>query len=276
MELPGNFRSGYRSSSVVPEYFRRMIKPKQMDFEYAMWQMFHLCVAPRKVFRNMVYHKHASDHWARDDPAFVVVSVAFLTIASLAYGIAFRASLWAVLKLLLWSVFVDFVAVGMLVATVGWWVANTFLRSDDGASLEAASNERLTSLTLGADPLYGEFPGGSGPPPAMRSPKVEWLYAFDIHCNAFFPLFVVLYVVQFALLFLILSNSIVAPLVSNALYVIATLFYYYITFLGYSELSFLSRTNVFLYPAVVFVILFTILTLLQYNISAAVFSFYFA
>ncbi|KAL2936313.1 Protein unc-50-like protein [Bienertia sinuspersici] len=25
--------------------------------------------------------------------------------------------------------------------------------------------------------------------------RVEWLYAFDVHCNSFFPLFVLLYVI---------------------------------------------------------------------------------
>ncbi len=29
--------------------------------------------------------------------------------------------------------------------------------------------------------------------------RVEWLYAFDVHCNGFFPLYVLLYVVQFFL-----------------------------------------------------------------------------
>ena len=231
----------------------------------------------------MVYHRHASHQWARDDPAFVVLSVLFLSVASLAYGIAFRASVWAIAKLLLWSVFVDFVGVGMLVATLGWWVSNTFLR--DSGSLDVVRADRAASSSLGLDPLYGQDPSmldsgmgmGMGPgrlgaPP----PRVEWLYAFDIHCNAFFPFFVMLYVVQFALIWIILSGSIIAPLVSNALYTAATVYYYFITFLGYSELSFLSRTNVFMAPAVIFVIFFLILTLLQYNIGAAVFGFYFA
>ena len=37
--------------------------------------------------------------------------------------------------------------------------------------------------------------------------RVEWLYAFDIHCNSFFPLFIMLYVVQLVLSPILLANG---------------------------------------------------------------------
>jgi len=37
--------------------------------------------------------------------------------------------------------------------------------------------------------------------------RVEWLYAFDIHCNSFFPLFIMLYVVQLILSPILLANG---------------------------------------------------------------------
>jgi hypothetical protein len=37
--------------------------------------------------------------------------------------------------------------------------------------------------------------------------RVEWLYAFDIHCNAFFPLFIMLYVVQLILSPILLAQG---------------------------------------------------------------------
>ena len=57
MQLPGNFRSRYRSNSWIPEYFRRMVKPKQMDIDFAMYQMFYLCVAPRKVYVPIIQRR---------------------------------------------------------------------------------------------------------------------------------------------------------------------------------------------------------------------------
>lgn len=39
------------------KYIRRLVKFRQMDFEFALWQMLYLFVAPQKVFRNFGYRK---------------------------------------------------------------------------------------------------------------------------------------------------------------------------------------------------------------------------
>lgn len=38
-------------------YLRRLLKFDQMDFEFALWQMLYLFVAPQKVYRNFNYRK---------------------------------------------------------------------------------------------------------------------------------------------------------------------------------------------------------------------------
>eukprot|EP01099_Mayorella_cantabrigiensis_P008002 TRINITY_DN7364_c0_g1_i1.p1 TRINITY_DN7364_c0_g1~~TRINITY_DN7364_c0_g1_i1.p1 ORF type:complete len:129 (-),score=27.69 TRINITY_DN7364_c0_g1_i1:341-727(-) len=101
-----------------------------------------------------------------------------------------------------WSIFVDFLALGVLVALVGWLFSNFNLRVQGVHTVEQ---------------------------------KVEWLYAFDIHCNSFFPLFLILYVVQFLLLpVLLVPESFFATFLSNTLYAIAFVYYFYLTFLGYN------------------------------------------
>lgn len=107
--------------------------------------------------------------------------------------------------------------------------------------------------------------------------RVEWQYAFDIHCNSFFVLFLFLYVAQFLLAPVLASDSFAALLLGNLLYSLAWGFYTYITFLGYmggfcrawsrcvltiehcltssllawAALPFLHRTERFLLPLVV-------------------------
>ena len=78
---------------------------------------------------------------------------------------------------------------------------------------------------------------------------VEWLYAFDIHCNAFFVFFLIVYVAQFFLLPPLLSTSFLSLVLSNGLYAAGFIVYFYITHLGYRALPFLRRTEVYLYPA---------------------------
>ena len=35
----------------------RLFKFPQMDFELAVWEMTHLLIAPKKVFKSIYYHK---------------------------------------------------------------------------------------------------------------------------------------------------------------------------------------------------------------------------
>jgi len=63
---------------------------------------------------------------------------------------------------------------------------------------------------------------------------VEWQYAFDVHCNSFFPLFLILYVLQFFLMPVLSKELWVCLFIGNTMYIIAIIYYCYITFLGYS------------------------------------------
>ena len=47
--------------------------------------------------------------------------------------------------------------------------------------------------------------------------EVEWLYCFDVHCNAFLPVFLVCYVVQYFLLPVLLFDSFLSILISALL-----------------------------------------------------------
>lgn len=55
---PVNYRQSCMSAATKRyKYLRRMIMFKQMDFEFAMWQMIYLFTAPQKVYRNFYYRK---------------------------------------------------------------------------------------------------------------------------------------------------------------------------------------------------------------------------
>ena len=55
------------------KYLRRLLHLRQMDFEFAVWQMLYLFTSPQRVYRNFHYRKQTKDQWARDDPAFLVL-----------------------------------------------------------------------------------------------------------------------------------------------------------------------------------------------------------
>jgi len=231
---------------ILPEYLRRGFKYRHMDFEYTLWQMFYIIASPKKVYDRTRYHKQTKNQWARDDPAFVAVLIYCLIVSAIAYTLAFdQWNFIKIFKVVFWTVFIDFLLLGIIVATLGWWIGNKYFRHSD---------------------------------PGLHSVEqsVEWLYAFDIHCNSFFPLFILLYVVQYFLLPVLYSRTFfLSTLLSDLLYAIGFAYYYYITFLGYTALPFLHNTQTFLYPVGIFFILFVIGVLCGFNATVFVMNIYF-
>jgi len=244
--MENNF--SYRSFTMtrwLPEYFRRIISYSQMDIEYTFWQMFYLCFHPAKVYRSVTWHKQTKNQWARDDPAFVVILSLFVCVASLAFAIAFRINtITSIIKLLFWSTFIDFIGIGIIISTITWWFSNRYLRVYDHSL-------RSTDQT------------------------VEWLYSFDVHCNSFFPMFLLLYVIQFFLLPLVLHDSFLAAFLGNSLYLVAYVNYIRITFLGFQALPFLRNTVIFLYPIWFLLLVYGWSLLFSFNISIFITNEYF-
>ncbi|PXF48679.1 Protein unc-50-like [Gracilariopsis chorda] len=232
------------SSLQLPEYVRRFFQYPQMDIDYTLWQMLYLCIAPSRVYRTTKYHKQTKNQWARDDPAFVAIMVYFMAVSSLGYAIAFHKNISGFLKTILYSVVVDFGLVGVLAATVGWYLANQYLR------IESAGSHTTDQ-------------------------KVEWLYAFDVHCNSFFPFFILLYVLQYFLLLLFMREGYVSTFLANATYALAFGYYFYVTFLGYDVLPFLQHTTIFLYPIIGVALTFLVTTLVKFNVCVFVMNSYF-
>jgi len=241
-------------STAQPQaYAAKMLRFRHMDFEYALWLMANLCISPRTAFRSTLYHSRTKHQWARDDPAFLIILLYLLIVATVAWSLAFaQRTPLQVVGLMLYVVTVDFLLLGAAVATVSWWLANTYLHerarapTDWGAVADAESSE-----------------------------TVEWFYAFDVHCNAFLPVYLALYGLQYVLLPLLLHSGFVAAALSSALYALAFSAYHYLTFLGYSELPFLHRCECFVYPIALIGIGFVLSLPFKFNPTAVVAYIYF-
>lgn len=149
------------SHSRPSEYLSRLTDFRQMDIQSALDQMMTLLTTrPHVVYKTSYYRKQTKNHWARDDPAFVALQLGFLIISSIAYSISFRLPFTGGIAFVLYSTLFHWLLSGIIVATVAREVANRHLTDHKSSSHVRQS--------------------------------VEWLYAFDIHCNAFFPVFVLL------------------------------------------------------------------------------------
>lgn len=235
-----------RSQSTLSQYLRRIVKWQQMDIEYCFWQMLHLCIAPKLVYQHTKYHKQTKNQWARDDPAFVVITCALITVASLSFCAAYAHS-WSQIGAAVFSaVVIHFLLLGLAVSSLCWFISNKYLRLEHTVHSHAVEQ------------------------------RVEWLYSFDVHCNAFFPLFTLLYVVQYFLSPLLLARGLLSTLLSNALYAAAFSVYHYLNFLGYHMLPFLDKATLLLSPIALISVLFPFLILIRFNPTQFMMSLYFS
>ncbi|CAK1545406.1 unnamed protein product [Leptosia nina] len=220
-------------------YLRRLLKFNQMDFDFAAWQMIYLFVSPQKVFRNFNYRKHTKSQFARDDPAFLVLLSVWLFLSSICFALAIGLTTGQTVLFVLYVVFVDFIGAGIVMSTVFWYISNKYMRIDES------------------------------------SPDVEWGYAFDVHINAFFPPLSLLHCFQI-LLFnsLLISNGFLSCLVSNTFWLASSIYYLYITFLGYSNLPMMQNTRIFLLPLPMLCLVYFGTLLLGWNLSHMLMDFY--
>ncbi len=209
------------------------------------YQLVQSCRAPAQVSKLTLHRKQTKNSWARDDPAVALVLLALLAVVSVAYGAAYRASSPLAYAALIAQAWAAFLGGGALAATATWAWANRHCRA-----------------------------GAAAPHSVEQS--VEWLFAWDVHCNAFVPVLLLAYVANFLLLPLTMAGDGLVPcLVGNALYATAAGHYLYITFQGYVVLPFLQpdKLRPLLAGIVVAAALGVAATLLHFNIASFMLGF---
>ena len=218
----------------IPTYIRRVYKYQHMDFEYAIWQMSCLLFYPSKVYRQFQFNKQTKSKWARDDPAFLVLLSLALCISSIGFAIALKLSFFGFIKFILYVVFVDCIGIGLVIGTMFW-------------------------------ALFKKFQPAAG---------VEWAYAFDVHLNAFTPLLLILHGLLLCVSKLVCQHYIASALLGNSLWVLAILYYIYITFLGYSAVSPSKFTISILYAVIPLILFFLVSLPLNLNFTIVLYKFY--
>ena len=206
------------SNNMTPAiYLSRLMDVSQMDIQSSLDQMKSLLLPMKmnSVYKMAYYRKQTKSHWARDDPAFVFLILVALTVSSLAYTIAFRSDsiLRQFITFTLQSILINYGLMGIIIAATARTICDTYLNASLVNTTENAGN-----------PLQNKY---------HAQQSVEFMYAFDVHSNAFVFWFVVIYGIQFFLLPVVLGKGFVGFLISNLLYSVGFFGYFYITHLGY-------------------------------------------
>ncbi len=257
--------------------------------------MTHLLYQPKKVFKSIYYHKrniHTSfppftpspkytsmlapltcqpqtaetkNTWHRPDPSFTYLLSFFLLLTSFAWAIAYSLSPSSTLKLALMFIFVHFLGASLFYATVAYFLVGRFLTSNRSVPGLLPSRMRRRQQGLFAPP-----------PPARAataanglsgSESLEFGYSFDVGIRAFFPVYVLLFVVQFLFMPALAHPNLLSTFFANTLYLAAHVYWTVIIFLGYNSLHFLHHTEWLLTPLVAWVVLWLVATVSGFNMA---------
>lgn len=193
------------------KFFPRVLKLQHLEFDSAFQQILWTITDPKRVFRHHKDRNAMRGYWARDDPAVLLIVLAFLAVSTVVYCLWMRFPVLKFFVAWLWVIVGDGLVLGAIIATVMWVVSNTvFIRQ------------------------------------TTQTKAVEWAYCFDVHLNAFIPLAIFVYGIQAIFWPLMSSTNIVSVLVTNTLWLMILTCYMYVTFLGYTILPSSSNTMVLL------------------------------
>lgn len=124
----------------------------------------------------------------------------------MAWAVVYSYSIFETIELAVFMIVRDYLLTGIVVATILWYDASTCCIFPSEVLFRFTSNRLLLSLPSHSTPADS---------------RVEWAYAFDVHTNAFFPLYLTLYLAQLFLLPVILKDNWVCLWVGNTLYLAA-------------------------------------------------------
>ncbi|RMZ85370.1 hypothetical protein DV737_g809, partial [Chaetothyriales sp. CBS 132003] len=240
-----------RMGSSYGDAAKALLKFPQMDFEMAVWEMTQLLIAPKKVFKSIYYHKQTRNTWHRPDPSFTYLLSFFLLLTSFAWSLAYTPAFSSVVKLAAMFVAVHFLAGSLAMSVIGYFVVGRLL----GPGVAGLPGRRRQQG------LFGTAGATAG------AEALEFGYCFDVSIRAFFPPYVLLYIVQYILMPAINHSNRVSTFVANLLYLAAGIYWSLIIFLGYNALHFLQHTQLLLLPIVAWFIIWLVCTIAGINLE---------
>lgn len=212
---------GYQTPSGVEAfshaYFYRIFHWSQMDFDSALSSMVSLFHNPLRVALMARNRKYTKNRWARDDPAFVLITLTFIAVTLVAYALALSGmSVWtfsikSYMRQLLWEVVFGFIGTTFTIATAITYIANR--RMVTTPSVHTVRQE------------------------------LEWQYSFDLAVHCYFVYLIVCVVGQYILLPVLVSHSSLAAFVANTLWAAGLAAASSQIFFGLAALPFLDESR---------------------------------
>jgi len=188
--------------------------------------------------------------FARDDPAFIVILLALMVTSNVIYTVFFgHHSFWNFVAVILESVFFDFLLMTSVCSSSIWFISNKYLSINSPRHFGQSGHHHSYHVA-------GSNDGN----------QVEWLYAFDVHCNSYFIYFMISNVLVLLLTPILLQKSLFSLILGNSIFLVAVIAYFYVTFLGYDALPIIKHSEKLWYPLPLVVVLYILSMLLHFHL----------
>jgi hypothetical protein len=152
-------------------------------------------------------------------------------------------------------IFIHFLGGSLIISTISYFLVGRLL----GPGIAGLPGRRRQQGLFGPS---SSSRGGVGGAEAL-----EFGYCFDVSIRAFFPPYVLLYIVQYILMPALNHQNRVSTFVANLLYLAAGIYWSLIIFLGFNALHFLHHTQLLLSPMLAWIAIWLVCTILGVNLE---------
>ena len=212
------------------DYLKKMYHFKQIDYYLAYLNILY-CFIPKELIEMSKMRKHLKNKYARDDPGFLLLIILYLFVSSVSYSLAFGYfSFFKIFNIFFIQSFVFLITFGLIISFISKILIDKYFNNN-----------------------------------IMQT--VEFIYAFDIHCNGFVPMYFFCFIVPYIFLPLCSKDYYFFQiLITNGLLCLGILYYCYNLFMGYFSLPFVRKNKyvtLMIWPIILF---FLFSTLFRFNV----------
>ena len=190
------------------DYLKKIYHIRQIDYYLAYLNIIY-CFKPKELIEMSKMRKHLKNKYGRDDPGFLLLLIIYIYISSISYSITLGIyNPFKIFNIFFIQTFVFLITFGLIISMINKIIIDKYF------------NNSTTNQTI------------------------EYIYAFDIHCNGFVPMYTFCAIIPFIFIGITSKdNYMIQVLLSNSSLCIGILYYSYVTFISYFSLPFVRKNK---------------------------------
>ena len=212
------------------DYLKKIYHIRQIDYYLAYLNIIY-CFNPKELIEMSKMRKHLKNKYGRDDPGFLLLLIIYIFISSISYSITFGIyNPFKIFNLFFIQTFVFLITFGLIISMISKIIIDKYFNN------------------------------------STTNQNIEFIYAFDIHCNGFVPMYAFCSIIPFIFIGITSKdNFMIETLFTNSSLCIGILYYSYVTFISYFSLPFVRKNKFVTLGIWPIIFTFLIATLCNFN-----------